>query len=64
MNSFNIPSAEDIMRQNGYVSFKDFVKNPVASSGDEDILRVAREKLERQRELKRKLDRIVQQVLG
>jgi hypothetical protein len=69
MNGINIPTAEDILSQNGYVQLRDFAENPVRStvqeeSIEENALRIAREKLEQQRELKRRVDRLVQQVLG
>ena len=66
MNGIHIPTAQDILDGGGFIPLKDFLKNPV-SQGQEDIasiLAFAREKLQRQRELKRRLDGIVEQVLG
>lgn len=69
MNGINIPTAEDILSKNGYVQLKDFVENPARSTVEggymkEDILLLARQKLQQQRELKRRVDLLVQQVLG
>lgn len=63
MNSINIPTGEDILRQNGIVSLQDYRQDPASLDSLNEIIRLARKKLEQQRRMKTALDIIVKEVL-